>query len=72
MSMGAITEHYDSAEAAVLALRAGVDVILMPQSLSGAVEGVREAVENGELPQWRIDETVLRILETKLRSGIIE
>lgn len=71
MSMQAITDHYDSGEAAVMAIRAGVDVILMPQSLSGAIEGVREAVENGELPQWRIDESVLRILETKLRSGII-
>jgi beta-N-acetylhexosaminidase len=72
MSMGAITEHYDSAEAAVLALRAGVDVILMPQSLSGAVEGILEALESGELSQTRIDESVLRILETKLRSGIIQ
>lgn len=71
MSMQAITDHYDSGEAAVMAIRAGVDVILMPQSLSGAIDGVREAVENGELPQWRIDESVLRIIETKLRSGII-
>ena len=72
MSMEAITDHFDSGEAAVMALRAGVDVILMPESLPEAVDGIREAVENGELTEARIDESVLRILETKLRSGIIE
>lgn len=71
MSMQAITDSYPSGEAAVMALRAGVDVILMPQNLSDAIGGIRKAVESGELSQTRIDESVLRILETKLRSGII-
>lgn len=71
MSMQAITNHYSSGEAAVKALQAGADIILMPSSLSGAADGIRDALENGQLTEERIDESVQRILEAKLRSGII-
>lgn len=70
MNMGAIKE--DSGEAAVKALQAGVDIILMPRSLSDAHAGVKAALENGELTQEQIDEKVLRILETKIEAGIIQ
>lgn len=71
MIMQAITDQYSASAAAVMAIRAGVDMILMPESLSGAVAGIEEALASGELTMERIDECVLRILETKLRSGII-
>jgi len=71
MQMQAITDQYYSGTAAVKALQAGVDIILMPQSLSDAVAGISEAVSSGELTEERIDESVLRILEVKLRSNII-
>lgn len=71
MSMQAITGRYSSGEAAVRAVQAGVDMILMPQSLTGAISGLRDAVADGILTEERIDESVLRILEQKLRSGII-
>lgn len=71
MLMQAITDHYSSAESAVKAVQAGIDIILMPQSLTKSVEGIAEAVQSGELTEERIDQSVLRILETKLRSGII-
>lgn len=66
MNMGAITEKYTSGEAAVSAINAGVDVILMPQDFHQAVEGVLAAVENGEISEERIDASVRRILEVKL------
>lgn len=72
MMMQAITDHYPPGEAAVKALQAGVDIILMPQNLDGAVSGIQEAIASGELTEARIDESVLRILEMKIRSGIIE
>lgn len=71
MNMGAITNHYSSGEAATLALKAGVDVILMPKDLNAAVEGVKEALETGDLTQDQIDEKVLRILKIKIDAGII-
>ncbi len=71
MQMEAITDRYTSAEAAVMAIKAGVDIILMPENLEEAANGIIEAVENGEISEERIAESVLKILETKLESGII-
>lgn len=65
MNMGAVCQRYDSAEAAVLALQAGVDLILMPEDFRSAYEGVLAAVETGELTENRIEESVRRILYVK-------
>ncbi|MCD8241431.1 MAG: DUF3221 domain-containing protein [Lachnospiraceae bacterium] len=70
MQMEAITDRWSSGEAAVLAVQAGVDVILMPENLEEAVAGILDAVESGELPEERIEESVQKILETKIRAGI--
>lgn len=69
--MHAITDQYDSGTAAVKALKAGVDIILMPLDLKGAVNGIKMAIESGELQESRLDESVLRILCMKIESGII-
>jgi beta-N-acetylhexosaminidase len=66
MSMGAITERFAPEEAAVLALEAGVDMLLMPEDLEAAARGVREAVATGRLTESRLDESVTRILRAKL------
>ena len=68
--MGAITSYYTPAEAAVGALEAGVDMILMPADLQAAVDGVLSAIEQGRLTESRIDESVLRILTTKYRYNL--
>lgn len=68
MNMGAIRQQYGSAEAAVLALQAGVDLILMPSDFVSAYEGVLAALDAGELSEERIDESVRRILRVKLTS----
>lgn len=65
MDMSAISRSHDSGAAAVRALEAGADVILMPASVQGAVEGIVEAVRSGRLTEERLDASVLRILETK-------
>lgn len=70
--MGAITSYYDSGDAAVLALQAGVDMILMPADLQDAFDGVKAALANGTLTQARIDESVLRILSVKYQFGIMK
>lgn len=71
MNMGAITEHYTSGEAAVLAIAAGCDLILMPEELSQAINALQQAVDNGTLTTARIDESVRRILTMKLEYGIL-
>ena len=65
MNMGAVTESYDSGEAAVAALLAGVDMILMPEDFEAAVQAVKAAVEEGTLTEKRIDESVMRIWKLK-------
>lgn len=65
LSMGAITDYYAPAEAAVAALKAGCDIPLMPERLDEAYQGVLSAVRAGELTEERIDESLIRILAAK-------
>ena len=51
--------------AAVDAVKAGNDVLLLPTDLDGAFRGIVDAVHRGEIPESRIDESVQRILEMK-------
>lgn len=67
LAMGAITERYSAAEAAVAALKAGCDIPLMPEDFSAAYQGVLDAVASGDLTEERIDESVTRILAAKQR-----
>lgn len=67
MNMGAVAQHFSASEAAVRALFAGADLILMPQDFKAAYQGVLEAVKRGDLSEERIDESVRRILDVKIR-----
>ena len=67
MNMGAVSENYSSSEAAVAAIRAGIDMILMSQDFQQAYEGILNAVESGELTEERIDESLRRITALKLK-----
>ena len=72
LKMGAIVNDYTSAQAAVLAIQAGADMILMPNDLDTAYHGLLSAVTDGALTEDRINESVLRILTAKYRFGIME
>lgn len=65
MNMGAITEKYSSSEAAVKAIEAGCDMILMPENFEEAYQGVLDSVRQGRLTEERINQSVMRILEIK-------
>lgn len=65
LSMGAITDYYTPAEAAVAALKAGCDIPLMPERLDEVYQGVLSAVQVGELTEERLDESLTRILTAK-------
>lgn len=70
-NMNTISENYSSGEAAVLSISAGVDVILMPTDLNNAFQGVYQAVQNGEISEERIDESVRRILTAKAKHHLL-
>ncbi len=66
MNMGAITEKYSSDTATVMAIKAGADIILMPEDFESAVKSVLNAVVNGDITEARIDESVRRIIRAKI------
>ena len=66
MNMGAVTGTYSSADAAVTAIQAGVDMILMPEDFQSAYQGVMDAVTGGTITEDRINESVARIIKVKL------
>lgn len=71
MNMKVITKFYDPAQAAVMAVSAGNDMLLMPDDFMKAYEGITEAVEDGDLSEEEINEAVERILKVKIQRGII-
>jgi len=68
MEMGAITQQYTNAEAAVGCIQAGVDIVLGPQLFTQAFDAVVKAVEEGTISEQRIDESVRRILKLKRKT----
>lgn len=72
LSMSAITNAYSPSEACIRAVEAGVDILLMPASLREAMDGLEDAVKSGRIPESRIDESVLRILNAKQSLGLLD
>ncbi len=70
LEMKAISSHYAPADAAVAALNAGADILLMPSDLRAAFEGVVQAVENGTVSEERLNESVRRILTLKEKACV--
>ena len=79
MQMGAILEEFSLESAAIEAIKAGVDVILIANQNTYAFDHVQrikaaiiQAVEQGEISRQRIDESVERILTLKRKYGLID
>ncbi len=65
LDMGAVTDSYSSGDAAVMAVEAGADMLLMPENLGEAHEAILSAVKSGRITPKRIDESVRKILTQK-------
>ena len=71
MNMKVITKFYDADQAAIMAIEAGNDMILMPDNFEQAFEGVLEAVKDGTLSESQINEAAGRVLSVKINRGIL-
>lgn len=71
LMMKAIADYYDSGSAAVSALKAGADILLMPVSIENAVSALETAAAQDAGVHGRIDESVKEVLKIKIESGII-
>ena len=68
LNMGAIQILYSSGQAAVAAVEAGADLLLMPADFDAAYEAVLQAVQEGKISRERLDLSVRRIGRMKLES----
>lgn len=66
LAMKAVINEYSSDEAAVRALEAGADILLLPEDFELAYQGVLKAVNEGRLSGERIDQSLQRIIRQKL------
>ena len=70
LRMQGITDHFSPAEAAIAAIEAGVDCILVSADLGAAFDGLCTAVRNGRISGERLDASVRRILAAKEWVGL--
>ncbi|HEX4543726.1 MAG TPA: glycoside hydrolase family 3 N-terminal domain-containing protein, partial [Candidatus Acidoferrum sp.] len=70
MDMGGITVRFSPGEAAVRAVAAGADCLLMPPVPDAAFEALQGAVKSGRISKQRLDESVRQILQAKARLGL--
>ena len=71
MNMGAIVEAYGSGESAVMAVQAGIDIVLMPADLIEAAEALTEAIQKGTISEGRVNDALWRILSLKYDKGLL-
>jgi beta-N-acetylhexosaminidase len=73
MTMGAITEHFDIGKAAVESVKAGSDIILVGHDDNNVVKiisSLKTAVQNGEISEQRLNESIERIIQLKRKYSI--
>jgi beta-N-acetylhexosaminidase len=72
MNMKAISDHFGPVDAAVRAVQAGADILLMPVGIQQVAEGLYAAVNSGEITKERIEQSAERVLTLKLNRGILK
>lgn len=73
MTMGAIVEHYDIAEAALASVQAGTDIVMVchdDEKKARVIEALHRAAASGVITEQRIDESVYRILKLKEKYSL--
>lgn len=70
LRMRGVAARYSPGEAAVLALNAGADVVLMPADIDVAIDAIITAIRRNILTEERLDESVRRILKAKQWAGL--
>jgi beta-N-acetylhexosaminidase len=72
MDMAGLTKMFPPGEAAVRALIAGADVLLMPANPDAVVNAVAKAIAEGRISEKRIDRSVAKIMSAKTRLGLFQ
>ncbi|WP_030869647.1 glycoside hydrolase family 3 protein [Streptomyces sp. NRRL S-37] len=72
LNMQGVRTKYGDDRVPVLALKAGADQLLFPPDIGVAYHGVLAAVRSGEITEDRLDESVLRVLRLKEKTGLLD
>lgn len=72
LDMAAISDYNGSEEAAIMALKAGCDMLYMPEDFEKAYNGVLQAVQEGTISEERINDALRRIYRIKYADKIEE
>lgn len=70
LDMGAIVKTFGAEEAVIRAFEAGSDILLMPADPANAITAMTKAVESGRISMARLDRSVRKILELKVKMGL--
>jgi len=70
LNMGAVANKYKPGELDAMAFKAGNDIMLFSQGVAEGKKLIQKAIDNGEIPQSRVEESVKKILLTKYFLGL--
>lgn len=70
LNMGAVANKYKAGELDAMAFQAGNDIMLFSQDVATGKKLIQQAIDNGEIPQNRVEESVKKILLTKYYLGL--
>lgn len=70
LNMGAVANKYKPGELDALAFKAGNDIMLFSQGVTEGKKLIQKAIDNGEISQSRVEESVKKILLTKYFLGL--
>jgi len=70
MTMGGISEHYKSYDANLLAIKAGNDILLMPEEIPKTISIIQKEIRKGRISQEEIDSRCKKILAAKYWAGL--
>ncbi|MDR2205115.1 MAG: glycoside hydrolase family 3 protein [Flavobacteriaceae bacterium] len=70
LNMGAVSKKYNAGELDALAFKAGNDIMLFSQDVASGKKLIQKAIDTGEIPQSRVEESVKKILLTKYFLGL--
>ncbi|QBJ87790.1 glycoside hydrolase family 3 protein [Chryseobacterium gleum] len=72
LNMGAVANKYKPGELDAMAFKAGNDIMLFSQGVSEGKKLIQKAIDKGEIPQSRVEESVKKILLTKYFLGLTQ
>jgi beta-N-acetylhexosaminidase len=65
-------DPHPEARAAMDAIKAGADIVMLPDHVDEVYQAILAAVKSGEIPESRIDESVARIMAMKRKAGLFK